>query len=136
MADHEAAVRARLLEHSGVAALVGTRVWLSALPQEPASDNYMPALVVQLVTVDSEYAFGGRVGAAFGPVQIDSWADVGNRSGCQALMEQVESALAEYSGTQSGVTITVVDTLKDGPRWDPDAKLWRGIHTFEFWGSE
>lgn len=134
MADHESAVRSRLAGFAGVSALVGSRVWHSVLPQEPASGDYMPALVVQLVDMDSEYVFGGRVGIAFGPVQVDSYAEA--RSGCQALMEQVESAMAEYSGTQSGVTISVVDTMKDGPRWDPDGKLWRGTHTFELWGSE
>lgn len=134
MADHEAAVRARLVAHAGTLALVGTRAYGSVLPQEHAGVTYMPAVVVQQISGLSEYVFGGVAGVADLRMQVDSWADT--RAGCEALRAQVQDALRTYVGTQGSVTLTVYGMESRAPSWDPDAKLWRASVDFLMWGTE
>ena len=134
MADHVAAVRSQLLAHAGTAALVGDRVWHSALPQEEKGKPYMPAIVVQQISGVAEHVMGGAAGIVSLRIQVDVWAK--NRPDCQALTEQVRAALQSYSGTHGGVTLTFVGTFEGAPAWDPEAKLWRAIQDFELWGSE
>ena len=136
VADHVAAVRSQLLAHAGTAALVGDRVWHSALPQEEKGKPYMPAIVVQQISGVAEHVMGGAAGIVDLRIQVDVWADKGDRDGCQALTEQVRAALQSYSGTHGGVTLTFVGTFEGAPALDPEAKLWRAIQDFELWGSE
>ena len=135
MADHAAAVRTRLLAHSGTSALVSTRVWHSVLPQEPASGTYMPAIVVQNAPGESEYAMGGPVGIASLRVQVDVWDD--DRAGCEALRAQVQDALQAFAGTAGSVTLTTVGlNVIETPSWQPESKLWRAITDYELWATE
>ncbi len=134
MADHVAAVRSQLLAHAGTAALVGARVWHSALPDEQEGVAYMPAIVVQQISGVAEHVMGGTAGIVDLRIQVDAWAE--GRAGCQALTEQVRDALQIYNGTHGGVRLTFVGTLEGAPEWDPEAKLWRSMQDFELWGSE
>lgn len=130
MADHEDAVRDRLLAHTGTANLVSTRVWYSALPQDPT----LPALTVQQISGVPESAFGGDVGEVDVRVQVDAWAET--RAGAKALGEQARAALQRHTGTFGGVTIQVVGMNTGGTRYEPDGKIWRNRQDFELWGSE
>ena len=136
MADHVDAVRSRLLAHAGTAALVGDRVWHSALPNEQEGVAYMPAIVIQQISGVAEHVMGGTAGIVDLRIQVDVWAEEEDRDGCQALTEQVRDALQTYSGTHGGVTLTFVGTFEGAPQWDPEAKLWRSMQDFELWGSE
>ena len=93
MADHVAAVLSQLLAHAGTAALVGDRVWHSALPQEEKGKPYMPAIVIQQISGVAEHVMGGTAGIVDLRIQIDVWAK--NRPDCQAVTEADEGRAAE-----------------------------------------
>lgn len=130
MADHEDVVRDRLADHSGVSALVSTRIWYSRLPDDPT----LPALSVQQISGVPVSAFGDDVGEVELRVQVDAWDD--DRAGAKALAEQVRDALQRFTGSYGGVTIQVVGMNTGGTRFEPDGRLWRTRQDFELWGSE
>ena len=57
MADVTNAVRVRLTEHAGTAALIGTRAYFGALPQNPT----LPASIVQQISAPRNSAMGEDV---------------------------------------------------------------------------
>lgn len=65
----ELAICARLLATSAVTAIVGTRVWEIALPQEPT----LPAIRVQLISDPVGYHLRGPDGASRSRVQVDAY---------------------------------------------------------------
>ena len=130
MADHEDAVRDRLLAYSGVFTLVSTRVWYSALPQDPT----LPAVTLQQISGLPASVFGGDTGEVEIRVQVDAWAET--RAGAKALGEAVRGALQRHTGTYGGVTIQVVDMNTGGTRYEPEGTIWRCRQDFGLWGSE
>lgn len=130
MADHEDAVRDQLLATAGVAALVGSRVWYSGLPDNPT----LPANTLQQISGVPTSAFRRDVGEVRVRIQIDSWAET--RTGAKALGEQVRIAMQRITATHGGVRITTVAMNDGGTRYEPEGLLWRHRQDFELWGSE
>lgn len=130
MADSEKAVRARLLEHSGTAALVGRRVHYSALPQDPT----LPAITLQEMPATPEGTMGNDTGHVRATMQIDAWAP--KRAGAQALREQIRDALQRYTGTHEGTALKFVGMFSQAPKYESDGRLWRQTSDFDFWYTE
>lgn len=130
MADSEKAVRARLIAHSGTSALVGKRVWYSALPQDPA----LPAITVQQITGTPEGVMGNDTGHVRGTVQVDAWA--AKRADCKELGEQVRDALQRYVGTHDSSDLTFVGMNSSGVQYESDGRLFRHSQDFDLWWTE
>lgn len=130
MADSEKAVRTRLTAHSGVSALVGTRVWYSALPQDPT----LPAITVQEITGVPEPVMGNDTGHVRGMIQVDAWD--ATRNGCKALGEQVRDALQRHAGTHDSSVLTFVGMNSLGVRYESEGRNWRHSQDFELWWTE
>lgn len=123
-------MRDQLVAHAGTSALVGSRVWYSALPQNPT----LPAVTVQQISGVPASAMGADVGEVDVRIQVDSWAD--DRAGAKALGEQVRDALQRVRVTHGGVTLTTVAMNDGGTRYEHEGRIWRHRQDFEMWGSE
>lgn len=66
----EELVSKRLKASTGVAALVGTRVYQLKLPQKPE----LPAIKVQLITDPKRKHLRGRVNGAIARIQVDAYS--------------------------------------------------------------
>ena len=121
-----------LLVDAGVAALAGARVWYSILPQERENETYLPAITIQGEGDENEYTQGGRVGAAFGQRQVDSYAFTEEE--CSALSDAVLEAIGEYAGTSEGIRVIVVGVIVNDPLWETEAELWVSTHFYSMWG--
>ena len=93
----EEALIAKLLDTSGVSAIVGTRVFPLSLPQGSAK----PAITVQRVSGAPLYADDGEVGLEAARMQIDCWAET--YSGAKLLSRAARDCLSAFSGTHEGI---------------------------------
>ena len=130
MADSEKAVRARLIAHAGTTALVGRRVWYSALPQ----DAKLPAITVQQITGSPDGTMGNDTGHVRGTVQVDCWAI--KRDDCQALAEQVRDALQRYTGTHVSTVLTFVGMTAQGVQYESEGRMFRSSQDHDLWWTE
>lgn len=114
-------VRTLLLSDAAIAALVGTRVYPTILPQA----STFPAITYQRISRIPVADHLSDVGALARPrVQVDSWA--GTRDGAEALGEAVRRKLNGYRGPVAGsedVQMIQLDAVRD--LYDDDVKLHR-----------
>lgn len=105
----EEAIIARLLGTSGVAALVGARVYPGSVPQGEA----MPAVVINVISGGPLYADDGEVGLDNVRIQIDCWGET--YSSAKLLAREVRESLSAFSGTVDEVTFPYIllDTIRD-----------------------
>ncbi len=105
----EEAIIQRLLDTSGVSALVGARVFPGAVPQ----GSPMPAVVINNISGGPLYADDGEVGLDERRIQIDCWA--ATYSGAKLLARQVQESLSAFVGTVGAVTFPYImlDAIRD-----------------------
>lgn len=128
MADVANAVRTRLTEHAGTLALIGTRAYYGALPQDPT----LPASIVQQISAPRISAMSADVDKYEARVQVKACALT--RAGALALAIQHLSALQRYSGTVASVVIHDCFIVEDtGPEYEAETKLWVGRHDVMVW---
>lgn len=130
MADAANAVRTRLTEHAGTAALIGTRAWFGALPQNPT----LPASVVQQISGPRNSAMGADL-ALFQP-RIQVKANASTRAGAKALAEQQRAALQRYSGTVAATVVTDCFLVDEEEGLEPEEGIWTVRQDFMPWVSE
>lgn len=131
MADFSNAVRTRLTAHAGTAALISTRAYYAALPQNPT----LPACTVQQISAPRISAMGADVDKVESRQQVR--AIDSTRAGAKTLADQVRAALQRYSGTSASVVIHdcyLVDETDEG--FDGVTKLWSWRFDFMVWGTE
>ena len=130
MSDVAAAVRSRLVAHTGTAALIGTRAFFGMLPQNPT----LPASVVQQISGPRNHAMGSDVGIFEARVQVKAYAET--RAGAKALGEQHRAALQRYRGTSASTVVHDSFMVDEDDGIEPDV----GFHTmrqdFMVWVSE
>jgi hypothetical protein len=109
----EEAVIARLLADSGVAAIVGTRVFPGSRPQGSA----LPAAVLNRISGGPLYADDGEVGLEQGRIQVDCWAET--YTAAKTLARAVTAALSAFDSTVGTTTFEFIELenerdLRDG----------------------
>lgn len=90
----QADFRALLVTDAPLAALVSTRVYWNAIPQDAAD----PAVVMYLIDSAPGYAMGGADGLTSSLVQIDVRAV--SAASMWAIRDAIVTALSGYAGTQ------------------------------------
>jgi len=130
MADFSNAVRTRLTEHEGTAALIGARAYYAALPQNPD----LPACTVQQISAPRLSAMGADVDKVESRQQVRACA--GTRAGMRTLADQVRAALQRYSGTSAEVVIHDCFCVNENEVYESDTKVWAMLYDFMVWGTE
>lgn len=130
MADFENAVRTRLTEHAGTTALIGTRAWYGALPQ----DATFPACSVQQISAPRISAMGADVDKVESRQQVRACAKT--RAGAKALADQVRAALQRFSGTVASVVIHDCFLVDESPEYEDATKVYAVRFDFKVWGTE
>lgn len=105
----ETAVIRRLLQDSGVSALVGTRV----TPGRRDQADTLPALCVTWVSGAPEYSDDAESGLASARIEIDCWAKT--YGGAKDLAAAVKTSLSGFRGTTNSVTMqnVLLDAERD-----------------------
>lgn len=113
----EAAVYARATAHAGLAALVGTRVYPSNLPQSPT----LPAVAYTRISRSRESVMGIDTDLARGRYQLTVFAPT--YLVAKLVLEQIRAAFQRYRGTSAGVVVdeTFIENDRDG--YDPTLGL-------------
>lgn len=115
-----------LTDNAGVAALVGTRVWPSVLPQNPT----LPAIVYQEARTSTRVMAGGDTKGRESRFLLSAWAT--GYSSAKGVKAAVVAALNGASG--SGIERIAIDAMRDD--YDPETGWYRQmielvIHWFE-----
>lgn len=103
----------RLAGDSGVAALVGTRVYPMMLPQTPT----LPALSYQRVSSTEQ---NGTTTLRTTRYQVDCWAE--SYSVGQSLASAVKTAMEEWT---SGPSVMMTEVINEIDDYEPDSGLYR-----------
>lgn len=130
MADSEKSVRTRLVGHAGLSALVGDRVYMGTLPDDPR----FPVVLVQEISGIPEPVMGNDTGIVRGRAQVDAWG--WTRQEAKDAGEQIRDALQRHNGTYEGSEITVTEMNSGGVRWESDGRVWRHRQDFELYWTE
>jgi hypothetical protein len=99
----EEAIIARLLADSGLAAIVGTRVFPGSRPQGSA----LPAVVMNRISGGPLYADDGEVGLEQARIQIDCWAE--SYGEAKLLARAVTACLSAFDGTVGATTFEFIE---------------------------
>ena len=130
MSDVADAVRTRLTDHAGTAALIGTRAFFGMLPQKPT----LPASVVQQISGPRNHAMGEDVGVFEARVQVKAYAQT--RAGAKALGEQQRDALQRYSGTSASTVVHDSFFADEADGIEPEVGFHFMRQDFMVWVSE
>jgi len=130
MADVENAVRTRLTEHEGTAALISTRAYYGALPPDPT----LPASTVQQISAPRLSAMGDDVDQF--EVRVTVKACAKTRAGAKALAEQHRAALQRYGGTVAETVLHDCFLVDEDATREADTKLWVFRQDYMVWASE
>jgi hypothetical protein len=125
----EEAIRARVESLSAVTAIVGTRVWLDKLPQNPT----FPAVLVRLVSDPRGQHLRGPDGLPVARVQVDAIAKEGSTDVYMVATELEQAIFGDGLGRTAsglfgwvgsigspGVEIRGITATARVPRYDPD----------------
>lgn len=131
----ENALASRLIAAGPVVALVGTRVWVLKLPQNPV----MPAVRVQLISEPREYHLRGDQDARRARVQIDAFTAESTGGDPYAaatiLADAIEAAVVTGSPYTQG-TVKVLGCFRDNrvPVYEAgELRLVRVMQDFIVW---
>lgn len=103
----EEALTAYLLEHAGLAALVGSRVYWDEVPQ-----GTEPPFVVAINISDvKEHTLDGQLSLESPTYQFTAYATTKKTS--KAIGKQIKAALQDYVGVMSGVRVQLVRLLTE-----------------------
>lgn len=95
----DAALYSILSNHSGLTALVSTRI----APVRLKEGESLPAVTYQRITSQDHWAGGADAGVRSIRYQVSSWG--ANYDQARAVATQVRAALQRYSGTAAGVVV-------------------------------
>jgi hypothetical protein len=127
------AVYARLNGHAALTAVIGTRLYPNALPQ----DTDYPAVTWQLIDAEHTHSLNGVDGLVLARVQIDCFASGGPDGtsstpygDVQDLAEIVRKRMSAWRGTSGGVVVhhshlLSHNDLVDGPFDSGDVTIHR-----------
>lgn len=128
----EVALRSHLVGFAAVAALVGTRVHPTILPQAPA----LPAITYQLITERNVYSSVGHSGLTGPLIQVDSWAETFLEAA--QLADAVKDALHAFNGLAAvaqGTTLGGTFCVRRTTFYEDDTQLHRVSADYFLWYS-
>jgi hypothetical protein len=126
----ESELRTYLLAQSGIAALIGTRVYPMKLPQSPT----LPAITYQRVSGSRVQSLTGPSGMAHPRIQVDCWA--ASYDGAKALAAEVQDDLDGYRGTMGTTRVGGVIVYGDRDWYEPDVDIYRVTIDITIWHDE
>lgn len=131
MADVADAIRARLLAHSPLTALVASRIYPEAAP-DGAQIPFIRYRVVSTVDTD---VFGGTIQPSRSLMQFGTVAKTYDEA--QDVGAQIAKALERWSGTALSVVVQAafLDDEWD-PEWDDDFEAYAKEQDFIIWHEE
>jgi len=120
--DLDAGLRLFLLQHPGIAAEVGDRIYPQPLPQGVK----LPALTYHDVSDTSSLSSDGPDCVQRPRYQIDHWATT--RAEARRVERATRQALHGYAGSwPGGGRVGVVSRINGWTRYEPEEKLFRAI---------
>ena len=124
----ESALYSKLAATSGVTALVSTRIYPNAIPQNAS----LPAIAYQVISTDRNYRHAGQSNVALPRIQIT--VEASSYSSAVAVCAAVRAALSGYQGTVGAVVIggIFLETEYDGYNLDTDTTVRRQDYTIEW----
>lgn len=122
--DFEQQLRAALVGHAGVTALVGARVYPLLIPE----GTPLPCVTYQRVSGTPENTLEGHSGLEEVMVQVDCWS--ATYGGAKALAKQVRAAMA---AAPFGSYLDQDRDLYDG---EPNNTIYRVSCDYRCWHSE
>jgi hypothetical protein len=123
----EEALRDYLIDHAGITALVGTRVY----PLLVAQSTAMPAISYQRISTDPTQHRGGTAHERV-RIQIDGWA--ATYGGAIALREEIRAAMATFTrSADPRVDVALLQDARD--LRDPDSQRWRVSMDYFIWAT-
>ena len=124
----ESALYSKLAATSGVTALVSTRIYPNAIPQNAS----LPAIAYQVISTDRNYRQAGQSNVALPRIQIT--VEAVSYSSMVAVCAAVRAALSGYKGTVGTVVIggIFLETEYDGYNLDTDTTVRRQDYTIEW----
>jgi hypothetical protein len=121
----ETVLYTRLTTFSGLAALVGLRVYArNAMPQ----GGMLPAVSFYRVSVERVSAMGVDTGLARARVQVDTWDTTVD--GARAVAEQVRLALQRWRNN-TGTVVQDVYVLNELDLYEEETRLHRVMYDFD-----
>lgn len=128
MLSIEEGIYALLTTNVAVAAIVGTRVYPKALPQ----DVTLPAITYDLITPQDMTSHSGMDGTAFPHYQITGWAETPDA--VRDLMKAVRICMNGYKGTITvgASSIVIQSCLLSGGVDDSDPETQRHMRAQDY----
>ena len=126
----EEALFSYLKSFSGLAALVGTRLYPSLMPQNVK----LPAVSFQRISTIEEYHLGGSANLVHPLFQFSCWAQ--KYSEAKAVAAQIRQALNVYTGTMGGVDgVEIYGSFRENELdfYDAAAGLYHVPVDFRIW---
>lgn len=124
----ESALYSKLTGSSSVTALVSTRIYPNAIPQNVA----LPAVAYQVISTDRNYKHAGQSNVALPRLQIT--VEASSYSSMIAVCAAIRAALSGYKGTVGSVVIggIFLETEYDGYNLATDTTVRRQDYTIEW----
>src|SRR4030067_1656130 len=124
----ESALYSRLTAVSGVTALVSTRIYPNAIPQNIS----LPAIAYQIISTDRNYRHAGQSNMALPRIQIT--VEAASYSSAVAVCAAIRAALSGYKGTVGTVVIggIFLETEYEGYNMDTDTTVPRPDSAIEW----
>ena len=113
---------------AGLSALIGTRLYPDDVPQ----DADLPAVFYLTVSDVKDHVYGSVQAVESPNIQFTVYADT--KSEAQAVAEVIKTALSDYEGVMSGVTVQYIHLINELPSLykSPDGTTRTYAHDLEF----
>lgn len=139
IADIRPALRAYLLADSGIAALVGDRIYHIKMPQGVTQ----PSIVFNRISGQGDHHMQGASGLNRPRIQIDCWAK-SSADAAVALANLVKERIDGFKGSvgygsnspQDSVTVQGVFFESERDDYDSDSEFYRVSHDYLIWYEE
>lgn len=129
MAEVEEALVTRLQAHTGLAALVSTRIYPLQRPQ----DGVLPCVTYQRQTSEYIECLGGTTDLAYPTIEFRAWGST--YASAKAVARQVFEALERWSSNSSTPPVQDVLPLGSSEDFDGDDVYWVS-QEFQVWYTE
>jgi len=94
---------------SGLSALIGTRLYPDEIPQR----DTLPAVFYMTVSDIKDHVYGAVQAVESPNIQFTVYADT--KAEAEAVAEVIKTALTDFSGSMSGVTVQYIDLINELP---------------------
>lgn len=121
----EQALTSYLLSHTGLKALIGTKLYPEEIPQ----NTKLPAVYYLTISDTKDHILDGQCNVESPYIQWTVCA--ASKSSAKAVAEQIKSALCDYRGTLSGIKIQKIELQNELPSFEKSADGTIKIYTHD-----